>query len=50
MARDPGRQFLQEQIQNSMDFLDSYLDNVLAGPRTECVVIHTNSQQILHVN
>ncbi|GBE83919.1 predicted protein [Sparassis crispa] len=37
MARDPGRQFLEEQIQNGFDFLDSYLENVLSGPKTESV-------------
>ncbi|CCM02151.1 uncharacterized protein FIBRA_04229 [Fibroporia radiculosa] len=37
MAKDPGRQFLDEQIQNSLDFLDSYLENVLRGPKTESV-------------
>ncbi|KAI0918494.1 hypothetical protein AcV5_002474 [Taiwanofungus camphoratus] len=37
MAKDPGRQFLEEQIQNGFDFLDGYLENVFSGPRTESV-------------
>jgi hypothetical protein len=38
MANDPGRQTLQDQIQaNGYSFLDDYLDNILAGPRRECV-------------
>ncbi|OBZ80042.1 hypothetical protein A0H81_00766 [Grifola frondosa] len=39
MAKDPGRQFLDEQIQQQgFDFLDSYLDNFFEGPRNEPVI------------
>lgn len=38
MAKDPGRQFLHEQIQREgFDFLDLYLENFMEGPRKECV-------------
>ena len=38
MAKDPGRQFLYEQIQKEgIDFLDVYLENFLDGPRKEYV-------------
>ena len=38
IAQDPGRQFLDEQIQKlGFKFLDDYLENVFKGPRTECV-------------
>ena len=38
MAKDPGRQFLYEQIQKEgFDFLDVYLENFLDGPRKEYV-------------
>ena len=41
MAKDPGRQFLHEQIQKEgFDFLDMYLGNFLEGPRQECVLSH----------
>ncbi|EMD32287.1 hypothetical protein CERSUDRAFT_119010 [Gelatoporia subvermispora B] len=32
MARDPGRQFMAQHIQDVHDFLDSYLEEVLLGP------------------
>ena len=36
MANDPGRQFLEDQIQNDgFMFLEDYLDSILAGPRHE---------------
>lgn len=37
MAKDPGRQFLHEQIQEGFDFLDMYLENFLNGPKHEYV-------------
>ena len=38
MAKDPGRQFLHEQIQKEgFDFLDMYLENFLEGPKKEYV-------------
>ncbi|PCH35146.1 hypothetical protein WOLCODRAFT_166072 [Wolfiporia cocos MD-104 SS10] len=37
MARDSGRQLLEQQVQSTLDFLDDYLENVLAGPRKETV-------------
>ncbi|KAH9933007.1 uncharacterized protein B0H18DRAFT_674295 [Fomitopsis serialis] len=37
IAKDPGRQLLHDQIQNTFDFLDDYMENVLKGPRTESV-------------
>lgn len=37
MANDPGRQILDDQIQSGFLFLEDYLDNILAGPRHECV-------------
>ena len=38
MAKDPGRQFLYEQIQKEgFEFLDVYLENFLEGPRKEYV-------------
>ena len=40
MAKDPGRQFLYEQIQREgFDFLDMYLENFLDGPKKECVYL-----------
>ncbi|KAI1797846.1 hypothetical protein LXA43DRAFT_982300 [Ganoderma leucocontextum] len=39
MAKDPGRQFLYEQIQTEgFDFLDMYLEKFLEGPRKEPVI------------
>ncbi|TBU65034.1 hypothetical protein BD310DRAFT_838757 [Dichomitus squalens] len=39
MAKDPGRQFLYEQIQKEgFDFLDMYLENFLDGPTKEPVI------------
>lgn len=36
IAQDPGRQFIDEQIQKlGFDFLDDYLDNVFKGPQFE---------------
>ena len=36
MANDPGRQILEDQIQNDgFMFLEDYLDNILSGPRHE---------------
>lgn len=36
MAKDPGRQFLREQIQREgFGFLEMYLENFLEGPRKE---------------
>lgn len=36
MANDPGRQYLEDQIQcNGFLFLDDYIDNILAGPKQE---------------
>ena len=37
MANDPGRQILEDQIQSGFLFLEDYLDNILVGPRHECV-------------
>lgn len=38
MANDPGRQFLEDQIQtNGFLFLEDYLESILAGPRHEYV-------------
>ncbi|KZT70010.1 hypothetical protein DAEQUDRAFT_690017 [Daedalea quercina L-15889] len=37
LAKDPGRQLLHDQIQNTLDFMDDYLENVLKGPKTESV-------------
>ncbi|RPD82590.1 hypothetical protein L226DRAFT_607692 [Lentinus tigrinus ALCF2SS1-7] len=39
MAKDPGRQFLYEQIQREgFDWLDNYLDDFLEGPKKEPVI------------
>ncbi|TFY62969.1 hypothetical protein EVJ58_g3521 [Rhodofomes roseus] len=35
MAKDPGRQLLHDRIQDTMDFLDDYLEKILEGPSTE---------------
>lgn len=36
MANDPGRQILEDQIQNNgILFLEDYLDNIMAGPKHE---------------
>ena len=40
MANDPGRQSLEDQIQGGFLFLEDYLDDILAGPRHECVSNH----------
>ena len=38
MANDPGRQLLEDQIQSTgFLFLDDYLDNIMVGPKHECV-------------
>ncbi|KZT01027.1 uncharacterized protein LAESUDRAFT_496370 [Laetiporus sulphureus 93-53] len=37
MAQDRGRQFLGEQVQNTVEYLDSYLDNVRSGSKIESV-------------
>ncbi len=35
MANDPAREVLAIQIQKGFDFLDSYLESVLSGPKEE---------------
>ncbi|OCH89305.1 hypothetical protein OBBRIDRAFT_819794 [Obba rivulosa] len=32
IAQDPGRQFMAQHIQDAFDFLDSYMEDVMAGP------------------
>lgn len=38
MANDPGRQYVEDQIQEKgFKFLDDYLAMALEGPKDECV-------------
>lgn len=41
MANDPGRQYVEDQIQeHGFKFLDDYLATVLEGPKEECVYMN----------
>lgn len=44
MANDPGRQDLDDHILcNGFLFLDEYLEDILTGTRTECVLVYLSS-------
>lgn len=37
LAKDEARQLLHDRIQDTLGFLDNYLENALKGPRAESV-------------